>query len=85
MSETRISAPDQEDYQALRTWFEENRSELPEKISRSLEAVIALYQSLSLEKEKSRDILRSMRLAMGLIPKSEKGSLLTKQHRGIWE
>ena len=57
-----------------KTWLEEHSSSLPPQVSRNLSRLFKSYLELLEAKNKSLEVLRRLREAMGFIPKSEKGS-----------
>ena len=64
----------QAEFEELRTWSETNGGAWPEQIQASLQRLFAVYQSLAHDKKKAADVLKTLRMAMGLEPKSERGS-----------
>ena len=64
----------------VKAFLEGNDHDWPDGIHAILGRLIALYVMLANAKKKSGDILRTLRMAMGIIPTSERGKqLLTKR------
>jgi hypothetical protein len=64
----------------LSAFFDDHRTVLPERICANLGRLIALYLTLINAKKKAGDILTTLRMAMGIIPTSERGKqLLSKR------
>jgi hypothetical protein len=59
--------------QNLKTWAGENKSVLPPPESKTLGQVLDVYDELSQSKKRSRETLKRLREALGILPKSERG------------
>jgi len=63
----------------LKAFLEADNSHLPDGIRQIFDRLIALYLMLINTKKKASDILKTLRIAMGIEPSSERGKqLLTK-------
>ncbi len=67
------SAISREEFGDLAKWIESHGNELPEVICNQLKRVMAVYESLSLSVQRAKATLTSLRQAMGILPKSERG------------
>lgn len=64
----------------LKAFLEGNDANLPPGIRQIMDRLIALYLMLMNTKKKASDILKTLRLAMGITPTSERGKqLLSKR------
>lgn len=72
----------QKEFTELETWLSSHKEEMPASIGAIISRMMALYLVLAKAQAKSKDILSQLRMAMGLIPKSEKGSQLSEKHSG---
>ena len=66
------------DFIQIKDWFDQNRDQLPKPIDQILNNLIKSYSQLVENKRDQKEILFHLRQAMGLIPKTEKGSLEKK-------
>lgn len=73
MSTTAIS---KQDFLVTKKWFDQSSHGLPSEIAINLERILAVYDSLSMGAIRSKTTLAELRRAMGITPKSEKGSQL---------
>jgi hypothetical protein len=60
----------------LSAFFDANKTEWPESICVILGRLIALYLTLINARKKAGDILKTLRMAMGILPTSERGKQL---------
>jgi hypothetical protein len=70
-----------DEFAALKTWVAENKQALPSPIGAMIERMIALYAKLASEKKNTSDVVRTLRMAMGIIPTSERGKQLLDEKR----
>lgn len=73
MNTTAIS---KQDFLVTKKWFDKSSNDLPSDIALNLEKIFAVYDSLSQGVVRSKTTLAELRRAMGITPKSEKGSQL---------
>lgn len=57
-------------------YIEMHKAQWPAHIAQMLERLLALYRTLAGNERKSREVLKTLRMAMGIIPTSERGSQL---------
>lgn len=62
------------EFEQIRQWLVQNRDQIPEPIGLILDNLLSSYDKLVKNKKNQKEILFHLRQAMGLIPKSEKGS-----------
>ena len=62
------------DLNAIKTWLGENTSQVPEGISDRLERLLLIYAEFAKGQGKAKQMLMMLRQAMGILPKSERGS-----------
>ena len=82
MSQQNASALSLEQYNELKKWYAANKDSWPPHIAVALGILLSVYHQLADAKAKVKDLLVTMRLAMGVTPKSESGRTLTKQRWG---
>lgn len=68
-----------DEFAFLRTWMAANPAALPAEVRTLMSRVCELYHRLATDKAASRDVLRTLQMAMGLIPTSERGSQLLEK------
>lgn len=77
---TTPAALTHDEFSVLKAWVDEHKAEWPEPIRVIHERLIALYQKLAGDKKKAADVLKTLRMAMGIDPTSERGKqLLSKR------
>lgn len=64
----------------LKAFLGERKADWPAGIYATMERLIALYLTLINAKNKAGDLLKTLRMAMGIIPKSERGKQLLSKH-----
>ena len=62
----------------LHTWLETSGKELPEAVEGNLRRLLAVYFNLAQGASRAKATLMSLRLAMGFVPKSERGKSIAK-------
>jgi len=67
------------EFDALKAWIDENKAVWPEPIQALLGRLIALYQKLANDKSNASDVLKTLRMAMGIVPTSERGKQLLEK------
>ena len=70
----QLEAPTKQELNGLKNWFEQNESSLPEDVRNSLRRVLAVYGGLVLSAKRAKVTLQTLRMAMGFVPKSERGA-----------
>src|SRR5580700_6623202 len=68
-----MTAPSREDLQELSGWLSKNKSELPLRVGETMANVLNVLAGLAQSQAKSRETLKRLREAMGIVPKSERG------------
>lgn len=77
---TTATALTHAEFDALKAWIQANNTDWPEPIGALLGRLIALYEKLANDKKRARDVLKTLRMAMGIDPTSERGQqLLSKR------
>ncbi len=71
-----------QEFSELETWLSSHKQEMPTSIVAIIARMMALYLTLAKTQAKSKEILLQLRIAMGFIPKSEKGRQLSEKHAG---
>lgn len=71
-----MTAPTREEFNDIVKWVDTSEGEIPSGIFDTLKKVISVYSSLNQGMSKAKGTLSALRVAMGIIPKSEKGSQL---------
>lgn len=69
------------EFDALKDFIDANTADWPEPIRAIHQRLIALYQKLASDKKKAADILKTLRMAMGIDPTSERGKQLLSPKR----
>jgi hypothetical protein len=70
----------QTEFEVLKAWIDHNKGEWPVSVRTILERLIALYAQLAGDKRKANEVLITLKMAMGIIPTSERGKqLLSKR------
>ncbi len=68
-----VEAVSEKDFEFIENWFNQNKSAFPDSVNQILANLLNNYNCLVRNKKDQKDILLQLRLAMGLLPKSEKG------------
>lgn len=63
-----------EEYSEIHSWLEANSKLLPQKIEENIKNLLGMYSKLASSTQSQSKTLKQLRLAMGIIAKSEKGS-----------
>lgn len=71
-----LTAISKQDFYETKKWFDESCDDMPAKVVTNLRKILAVYESLGQGMDRSKQTLAELRRAMGIIPKSEKGSQL---------
>jgi hypothetical protein len=66
----------QAEFDELRAYVTEHKDVWPSHITQLLERLLALYRTLAQDKRKAAEVVKTLRMAMGIIPKSERGAQL---------
>lgn len=69
------------EFDALKAFIDANREQWPEAIQSIFDRLISLYQKLASDKKKASDVLKTLRMAMGIDPTSERGKQLLSSKR----
>lgn len=80
----KASALSGEELEQLESWLSANEKSLPEHIVRLQRRVIMISKFFGDLSARNSELLTRLREFMGLSPKSEKGSQLANQLRGIF-
>jgi len=72
--QTALAAVSKQELETLITWIEGADNVLPDKIQIIIERITAVYSNLSQSAAQAKRTLVQLRLAMGFLPKSERGS-----------
>ncbi len=68
------------EFDALKAFIDANSEEWPEAIRALFDRLVTLYEKLAGDKKKAADVLKTLRMAMGIDPTSERGKqLLSKR------
>ena len=76
-----INEVSQSDFEAVNSWFEENKNSLPDLVRSAFDGILQNYLKLANGKRNQKELLHQLRMAMGMIPKTEKGSSEKKYYR----
>jgi hypothetical protein len=68
-----MTAPSREDLKNLKTWLAENKSALPSQVGQTLTEILEAYAEFTKSLKKAQEMLKRLREAMGILPKSERG------------
>jgi hypothetical protein len=68
-----MTAPSKAEFGKVREWLESSGEEIPVEVRGSLEKILAVYMNLSLGATRAKATLTTLRQAMGILPKSERG------------
>lgn len=69
------------EFDAIKAFIDVNKDQWPEAIRSLFDRLIALYQKLAGDKKKAADVLKTLRMAMGIDPTSERGKQLLASKR----
>ena len=69
-----LQAPSKQELNNVKDWFDQNEQSLPEDVRNSLRRVLAVYLGLAQSAKRAKATLQTLRMAMGFIPKSERGA-----------
>lgn len=69
-----FTAPDREDFELIAQWIETHGCELPQNVQQALTDMLSVFSNLIQGDERAKRTLTQLRLAMGILKKSEKGS-----------
>lgn len=72
----KTTAISKQEFDELTKWLKESNADLPLEIANNLQKLFAVYINLNLGATRSKQTLAELRRAMGILPKSEKGSQL---------
>src|SRR5271166_6049116 len=61
------------EFEKAKTWFDENQAIFPEEIGNSFVRILAVYSSCTQGEKRAKQTLQTLRQAMGIISKSERG------------
>ena len=62
------------DLEEIKAWLSASQGQMPESISNNLKKMLRIYAELAKGSAKAKQVLLLLRQAMGILPKSEKGS-----------
>lgn len=62
------------DLEEIKSWLSASQGQLPESVGKNLEKLLRVYAELAKGSAKAKQVLLMLRQAMGILPKSEKGS-----------
>src|SRR5271165_3315206 len=62
------------DLEEIKAWLKVNQAQMPESVGNNLAKMLRIYAELSKGAAKAKQVLLMLRQAMGILPKSEKGS-----------
>jgi hypothetical protein len=68
------------EFELLSSWKKENEHAWTDDVRAALERLMALYLKLTKDRKAASDTLRSLWMAMGIIPKSERGAQLLEKN-----
>ncbi len=74
----KFTAPNKSEFDDVANWLKSN-PEIPENILSALLKILAVYSSMMKGMDKAKNTLQTLRQAMGIMPKSEKGSQLAAE------
>lgn len=74
-----MTAPSQDEIGKVREWFERSENEIPCEAREGLRKILAVYLSLLQGAKRAQATLHTLRQAMGIVPKSERGGAKVKQ------
>ena len=80
----KTSALSAEELQLLESWLDANEKTMPEDIVKLQRRIFMMTKFFGDLIAKNKDLLARLREYMGISPKSEKGSQLANQLRGIF-
>lgn len=69
-----VQALTQAEFDDISEWIQSNAKLWPEREQILLQRLLLLYQSIAQDKKKASDVVKRLREAMGLSPKSERGN-----------
>ena len=58
----------------FKDWFDENQSLMPSEMANFLKRILAVYLSFAQGYARAKKTLQALRIAMGFVPKSERGA-----------
>src|SRR5262249_2248344 len=64
----------------LETWFRDHETSLPPEVRAVQERMMALYRAAAKSKRAAAETLLALRMAMGIVPKSERGAQLFEKN-----
>jgi hypothetical protein len=70
----QLEAPTKHELNNVKSWFDQNEQSLPEDVRNSLRRVLAVYLGLAQSAKRAKATLQTLRMAMGFVPKSERGA-----------
>jgi hypothetical protein len=70
----QLEAPTKQELNNIKSWFDQNEQSLPEDVRNSLKRVLAVYLGLAQSAKRAKATLQTLRMAMGFVPKSERGA-----------
>lgn len=74
-----MTAPTKEEFNDIVNWIASAEKVIPSGIFTTLKKIVAVYSSLNQGIKRAKGTLNALRTAMGILPKSEKGSQLLSQ------